>query len=88
MNIDIEELMWWAMAQAPSEPSPCGPYVSERRAVRLEFGEEAIPQGQYFVSGIVARVYLRDPRCFHGSTLEVDYPPKCECGPIAERRLG
>src|SRR5271156_610345 len=89
---DGDALMKWAREQAPSEPSPCGPYVSGRRRVRLEISQETTSINKRWGCSLlivyVAKVYLAEPRCWIGITPDEIPPIPCpECGPLAERRI-
>jgi hypothetical protein len=87
-------LMAWARKQAPLD-------TLHRRRVRLEISAQRCSDnhpeldcrcgGQrgrndcMFPDGIVARVYLAEPRCLQGC--QGHWDNDCECGSLAERRL-
>ena|SRR5271170_3527065 len=87
---DGDALMKWAREQAPSEPSPCGPYVSGRRRVRLEISAELCrdysDSHDEHTEHVMANVYLVEPRCSATYSAE-HYSINCECDPLAERRI-
>jgi|ERR1700733_9819130 len=87
MIVDHEELMKWAKDEAPMLRLPISESRGEigRRPVRLELTTEYEFAGDH----VIARVYLREPRC-----LQLTHDPErtvahtnCECGPLAERWL-
>jgi hypothetical protein len=83
MRVDHEELMKWAKLVV---------WAWTERPVRLEIRAEdqwIDKTGVRYltpIDRIVARVYLREPRCVLSGWYKHDNQP-CECGPIAERRL-
>ena len=85
--------MAWAREQTPSEPSPCVPYVSDCRRVRLEISAESIHFPEWGGDGpgqrnpiVMARVYLAEPFCKNKECRGWVGPCR-ECSPLAERRL-
>jgi hypothetical protein len=91
MQVDIDTLMTWARAHAPY-PTTTPPM---RRRVLLEIAAERTVNTHTrrgYGEIIIACVYLAEPRCF-GTFISTIYPPTtnheyCECGPIAEMRIG
>ena len=87
----VESLRAWARERAPhvapNDPWPSG----DRRAIRLEISMELFHKyaggnrtGQ-MGERVMATVYLAEPRCYgHGTKHDVS----CECGPLAEKRIG
>src|ERR1700722_9908395 len=100
MEVDVDTLMTWARAHAPTERvstgfSPVTPIL--RRRVRLEIAAEgaeeislashpACSKVVYDNRRIVARAYLAEPRCVVAARHGKD--DVCECGPLAETRIG
>jgi hypothetical protein len=58
--------------------------VGRDRPIKLEIAEKLASD---FRNVIVARVYLRAPRCFPRHHSGASAPP-CECGPLAEKMVG
>jgi hypothetical protein len=72
----VEELRRWSAVICVTR--------SIRRPVVLEIVAVGGNGYGFRVERVVARVYLREPRCYgHGTK----HDAVCECGPIAERRL-
>lgn len=95
-DYEIDKLMTWARAHAPREDDTKSNTRIPRR-VRLEISAEdqwIDKNGVRFltpIDRIVVRAYLAEPRC-KVNDLEHHYIAKedrlCECGPLAEQRLG
>jgi hypothetical protein len=93
----IDSLMTWARQQAPfdgtiiSATYPNEPVHRGLRRVRLEISAELTtkPGGTKPVQRIMFRVYLAEPRCYHGiNKVDARFLIPCECGQIAEMRIG
>ena len=93
MQVDIDTLMTWARAHAPYY-STTSVDVRPRRRVRLEITVEYTDLEDWLnrlfrdtaEHIVVARVYLAEPRCVVAARHGKD--DVCECGPLAETRIG
>jgi hypothetical protein len=85
MIIDHEALMQWAKSVSPDRADV---FPREPRPIRLEIGysDHWTDTAGIRYRALVARVYLRDPRCNH-SDVDLSRKYDCECGAIAEKRL-
>jgi hypothetical protein len=83
MQVDIDTLMTWARAHAPGTQP-------RRRRVRLEIAAESPGcEVTRCHERIVARIWLAEPRCGHQFIGPHNhYGSGCECGPLAETRIG
>src|SRR5580704_1514095 len=89
-----ESLMMWAREQAPFGQIWGITSSMFRRRVRIEISAEdqwVDRSGVRYltpVDRVVARVYLAEPRCIWPDIDMKHDDECCECGPLAEKRIG
>jgi hypothetical protein len=95
----IGDVAQWAREQAPTSNPTIDGYVTPQayrhhRPVRLEIAAEEVGRvsgkRQYpmkYVWIIMARAYLREPRCVPDFAESEHDDEACECAPLAEKRL-
>ena len=92
MTINYESWMKWAREQAPKQFTTNGHWGEmdelPPRPIRLEIAVEncllCLPDHGY---DVIARVYLREPRCTPRGACGTGMSISCECGPLAEMRI-
>lgn len=94
MIVDHEALMKWAKEQAPLKRLSRPGNENYREFVRLEIAAEfewvdddCSVENDHNQFIVVARTYLREPRCMHHPLGENVYHKICEYNPLAEKRL-
>jgi hypothetical protein len=92
-HVLIDTLMAWARAHAPYEIPPAGMEFRDivpRRRVRLEISSELreLQCGCCEEQAIIARAYLAEPHCVALGPIHRGIEIACECGPLAETRIG
>ena len=91
-SVILDSLMAWAQQQAPLAENCIGKGELIRRRVRLELSAEPrhVSDERFCLlptlpgENIFARMYLAEPRCEINGLIVIT----CECGPLAETRIG